>query len=170
MSNSQSEAKTKSVRLEPLQGPEFEAWLERAVRDYATEKVRAGNWAHEEALSRSRQEFAQLLPQGPESPGQHLFSVREVGSGKRVGMIWFNVKSEPGSEPYAWIYDVVIDDELQNQGYGRAAMLAVEEEVRKLGLNQIKLHVFGDNQRARALYEKLGYKVTNVQMAKRLSA
>lgn len=169
MTHSQSEAKTKIVRLEPLEGPEFEAWLERAVRDYATDKVRAGNWAHEEALERSRQEFARLLPQGPMTPGQHLFSVREASGGQRVGMIWFNVM-EQGAEPFAWIYDIVISDELQNQGYGRAAMLAVEDEVRKLGLKQIKLHVFGENQRARALYEKLGYEITNVQMAKQLSA
>jgi predicted GNAT family acetyltransferase len=31
------------------------------------------------------------------------------------------------------------------------------------------LHVFGHNQVARALYEKIGYEVTNVLMSKKLT-
>ena len=36
------------------------------------------------------------------------------------------------------------------------------------GLETLALHVFGHNPGARALYEKLGYEITNINMAKHL--
>ena len=65
--------------------------------------------------------------------------------------------------------DIVIDEPYRRRGYGQAAMLALEDSVRSLGLRGIALHVFGHNTAARALYERLGYTVTNINMAKRLS-
>ena len=47
-------------------------------------------------------------------------------------------------------------------------MTALEETVRALGLDEIRLHVFGHNGAARALYRKLGFVETNVMMAKQL--
>ncbi|KAB2854509.1 MAG: GNAT family N-acetyltransferase, partial [Anaerolineae bacterium] len=48
------------------------------------------------------------------------------------------------------------------------AMLALEDEVKKVGLDSIGLHVFGHNQSAYALYQKIGYETTNIVMAKKL--
>ncbi len=49
---------------------------------------------------------------------------------------------------------------------GEQAFQALEIKVRELGLHTIALHVFGHNHAARAMYEKLGYITTNVQMLK----
>lgn len=57
------------VELVPMSEAEFAAYLERAVREYADEKVRAGNWTQAIALERSRAEYDQLLPQGLATPG-----------------------------------------------------------------------------------------------------
>ena len=51
----------------------------------------------------------------------------------------------------------------------RAAMIAIEDEVRQLGIDRIGLHVFGHNRGAWALYDQLGYEVTNVNMAKTIT-
>ena len=45
---------------------------------------------------------------------------------------------------------------------------AAEAEVRRLGLYGIGLHVFGHNSGARLLYERLGYRTTNINMFKSL--
>ena len=58
----------------------------------------------------------------------------------------------------------------RRRGYGEQAMAAIEDKVRELGLDTIDLHVFGFNTAARALYEKMGYSVTDVNMRKRLIA
>jgi RimJ/RimL family protein N-acetyltransferase len=42
----------------------------------------------------------------------------------------------------------------------------MEEVVKIAGLNVIGLHVFGYNTGARAMYEKLGFEVTDVMMRK----
>lgn len=44
-----------------------------------------------------------------------------------------------------------------------------EQEAKNLGLKEIGLHVFGFNAPAIALYESLGYKTTDLVMAKTLS-
>ncbi|HEX9095919.1 MAG TPA: GNAT family N-acetyltransferase, partial [Candidatus Dormibacteraeota bacterium] len=83
------------------------------------------------------------------------------------GMIWLGVVQKP--TPSAFIYNIEIYPQFRRRGYAEQAMLKLEEEVRRLGLEAIRLHVFGHNTAARPLYEKLGYLPTNIQMLKRLT-
>lgn len=163
------------VRLVPMSAEDLEVRLKQAIPEYAQDHVDSGNWAPEEALARSEKDFHELLPQGVATPNQHLFTIlAEDGGGtdepteRKVGMVWFAVAPKR-ARPSAWVYDFFVAPEYRRRGYGRAAFLAMEEKVRQLGLNRIELHVFGQNQGARALYESLGYEVTNVMMAKRLA-
>jgi ribosomal protein S18 acetylase RimI-like enzyme len=146
---------------------EFEAYLEGAVEEYAEEHVKAGNWEAGEAIENSAREYGQLLPEGVASPNQYLFSVVDGEDGAKVGMIWFAVR---GKEPRlsAFIYDFRIDEVFRGQGYGRQTLEALEEKVQELGLETIALHVFGHNKAAIGLYEKAGYEVTNLHMAKKV--
>lgn len=162
-----SEPVKASVRLEPISQADFDVWLARTVGEYAQEKVQAGNYHVDEALERAAQEFRELLPEGRSTPGQHLFSIVDVVSGDHVGVVWFAERPR-GPRSEAFIYDLVIQEAFRRRGYGRAAMIALEEEVRRLGIGRIGLHVFGHNRAAWALYDQLGYEVTNVNMAKTL--
>ncbi len=153
------------IRLVPLTEADFLEYLEPAIAGYAQEHVKGGRWQPEEALEKSRQEFMQLLPQGPATPGQYLFRIE--AEGQKIGVLWFAVdRSWP--QPRAWIYDIEIAEEFRGKGYGQQAMLALENKAKELGVRRIRLHVFGHNHTARALYEKLGYRVTNIDMAKDL--
>ena len=82
-------------------------------------------------------------------------------------MIWFAVVEQAG-ERAAFIYDFSADETLRGRGYGKAALLGLEQKVKALGITSVSLHVFGHNRAAWALYEKTGYEVTNVNMTKRL--
>ena len=154
-----------TVRLELIREPEYETWLAQTMVEYAEEKVQAGNYHPDEALQRAEQEYRELLPQGPETPGQHLFSIVDATTGDRVGVIWFAEKQR-GPRLEAFIYDLLVLEPFRRRGYARAAMIAIEDEVRQLGIDRIGLHVFGHNRGAWALYDQLGYEVTNVNMAK----
>jgi RimJ/RimL family protein N-acetyltransferase len=155
------------VRLAPMTQPEYEAFLAHEVKDYAEQHVRAGNWSADEALAKSEEEFKRLLPGGKDSKDNYLFSIFDAGSGVYVGNVWFAVINR-GGQRQAFIYDFRILDDFHRQGYGAQAMLALEDEVRRLGIGTITLHVFGHNHAARALYEKVGYEVTDVHMSKHL--
>lgn len=154
-----------NVRLEPIKEPEYSVWVAQSIAEYAEEKVQAGNYHPDGALQRAEQEFRELLPQGPATPGQHLFCIVDVITGDRVGVIWFAEKQR-GPRLEAFIYDLVVHEPFRRRGYARAAMIAIEDEVRQLGIDRIGLHVFGHNRGAWALYDQLGYEVTNVNMAK----
>jgi len=146
---------------------EFQAFLAQDVRDYAEEKVRAGNWTSDEALQRSLEAHNNLLPKGLSTPNHHLFTI--MLDAKAVGRVWLS--SDPKAAGRAgFIYDLFVADPFRRRGIARGAMLLLEEEALRLGLRSLALHVFGHNTAARALYEGLGYTITNVNMAKPLSA
>lgn len=155
------------ITLIPMSQTELDAYLEAAIREYADDHVRAGNWQAEGALERSKQEFDALLPQGVHTPKQYVFSIHDDALGKNIGLLWFADRSDT-PEPCAWIYDFVIQKEYRGRGYGAPAMRALEDQVRAIGLDKISLHVFGDNRVARGLYAKMGYVETNVLMSKKL--
>lgn len=152
--------------LRPITDEEFSAWLDQAVPGYAAEKVVAGNWAEAGALERSQQEHLALLPQGPRTPDHHFFSILD-DAGAQVGTLWFAVKGE-GARRVAYVYGVDVFEARRRQGHARRAFGALEDEVRRLGLAGIALHVFGHNTGAQALYAALGYRTTNINLYKPL--
>jgi len=57
----------------------------------------------------------------------------------------------------------------RGKGYGRAIMLAAEDELRQRGAERLGLNVFGTNRTAIALCDSLGFAVTSQQMSKPLT-
>jgi ribosomal protein S18 acetylase RimI-like enzyme len=64
------------------------------------------------------------------------------------------------------VYDVSVRPEHQRKGHASRAFAALDEVVRELGLAGVALHVFGHNKAALALYERLGFRATNISMFK----
>jgi ribosomal protein S18 acetylase RimI-like enzyme len=155
------------VWLQRMSEADYQAYLDKAVRNYAQEHVAAGNWLAEEALERAKKQYDDLLPQGTATENQFLFNVMAEAEIEPVGMLWFAAEKREGALK-AFLYDIEIYESFRRRGYGEGALLALEEKVRALGLTTISLHVFGHNHSARALYKKHGYVETNVIMAKTL--
>lgn len=146
---------------------EYADFLAYVVPDYANEHVQAGDWPAEGAVERSAAEFNSLLLSGIATPGHHLFTIYDPDLQAGVGMIWF-AEREIGGKRVAFVYNLLVDQAYRRRGYAMQAFLAMEAKVRALGLADIRLHVFGHNQGAQALYAKLGYLVTSVMMQKTL--
>ena len=150
--------------LRPMTALEYADWVERSTTGYAADKVASGQWTPEESLELSRKEVAELLPLGLETPGNYLFTVVDSRADP-VGVLWFAVKKKFGAD-IAYVFDVGIHPERQREGHAARAFLALEDEVRRLGLSGIALHVFGHNDAARALYARLGFRPTNISLFK----
>lgn len=157
----------RSVTLAPLLQPEFEAYIERDVRLYAEENVRAGYWSEGEALEKSRLAHERLLPSGLTTPNHYLFAIRETATGASVGSLWLMADRETES-PVGFILDLFVDETYRRKGYGRQAMLALEDKARDMGLTSLGLHVFAHNPVAFHLYQELGYVVKSLNMTKPL--
>lgn len=151
--------------LVPLTRSEFADYQATTIPMYAHEKVRSGEWAEADAPRLAREAFDLLLPNGRDTPENHLFALREAADGPVIGVLWFAIRQR-AADRIAYVYEIVIHPKFQRQGHARRAFRALEEKVREMGLSGIALHVFGHNTGARALYESLGYVSTNITMFK----
>ena len=145
--------------------PEFAAFRARAVRDYATEKVAAGEWPQDRAVFLAEKQTEALLPDGKATEGMFIVMADADDVGP-VGYAWLALKGPEVSS--AWIYDLAIDDEHRGKGYGRALLNGLEQVARDHDLESIALNVFAGNDYARQLYERAGYAPTSIHMCKRL--
>lgn len=155
------------VRLVPMTGKEFEEYLERDIERYAEENVKAGYWAPGEALEESLKAHQQLLPQGMATKDHHFLKIQDEG-GMVIGEAWLKANQD-APLPSAFLYALFVEEAHRGRGYGKQAMLALEEKAKELGLRTLALHVFAQNPRAMALYEGLGYEVKSLNMEKLLT-
>ena len=151
------------ISLKPMDQEEFKQYISYAIEDYAKDKIASGNWSEDEAINLSRESFERLLPNGEKTENNHLLSI--FHDDILVGMILISQKA-PKNPNEGFIYDFVIFEQYQGQGYGKKAMKEAEIIAKELGMNKIGLNVFGHNKIARGLYEKMGYEITNITMAK----
>lgn len=150
--------------LVPMSESEYLAFLAAAVPDYAADKVASGEWTAERSLELARQSFETLVPDGLRTEGHHFFTIRDDDQAP-VGVLWFAEKQRGGGD-VAYVFNVGIAPAHRRRGHASRAFLALEDELRKLGLSGVALHVFGHNPGAQALYAKLGYRPTNINMFK----
>ena len=95
---------------------------------------------------------------------QHLFGVKEKGqviavitvdrnqSEKYQTVIW-----EDDAEKAGCIHRLSVHPEYQGKGIGKQLLQFAEEQVRREGLQSVRLDVFSSNPSAISMYEKAGY-------------
>ena len=147
---------------------EYVQFVERAIPAYAAQKVESGQWLLEESFELATKSFNDLLPQGRATPNSHFFTIMDAAQ-VAVGMVWI-AEQKRADKRIAYVYDVSIKPQHQRRGHATRAFRALEVEIRAMGLSGIALHVFGHNGSAHALYIKLGYQTTNINMYKSIEA
>jgi RimJ/RimL family protein N-acetyltransferase len=153
------------LQLIPMKESEYKEYVKYSTTEYARDKVASGNWHPDEALIRAEQEFQKELPIGLKTENQYFYILVDEATGQNVGMIWFMLDlKRPIS--VAFIFDFIIYESFRRKGYGLKALKAAEQKAGEMGVKRMELHVFAFNNGARALYEKAGYQVTNLKMAK----
>ena len=158
-----------AVRLEPMTQEQYDTYRVAAEVDYGSNIAASGALAEVDATARAAEDFARLLPEGLASEGHVFLVAYDAGSGAEVGMLWLHLETKSDGV-HAFGYDFEVREELRRQGYGRAVMVAAEDECRRRGVVAVRLNVFGFNSGAQTLYEQMSFEVTNVLMTKRLDA
>src|SRR5215212_6046538 len=114
------------VKLVKMLQSDFEPYFERGIHEYAADHVRNGNWTEEDALEKSKKEFQDLLPDGVNSKDQFLYSIVDEAENK-IGLLWVQVKDHK-----AFIYDFSIDESFRGKGYGKQALIAMDETLKSM--------------------------------------
>jgi ribosomal protein S18 acetylase RimI-like enzyme len=83
--------------------------------------------------------------------------------GRAVGWAKMNHPTELAASAHVWhVTGLAVDPEFEGRGAGRALMEALMGLARERGGRRMTLRVFAPNERARRLYERLGFEVEGV--------
>lgn len=80
------------------------------------------------------------------------------GDDEVIGLILVTLRDELMSHSSsAHLEAIVVDPRARGTGLGRRLLAHAEDSARKRGARSLTLHVFSNNHRARALYDRQGY-------------
>jgi ribosomal protein S18 acetylase RimI-like enzyme len=154
------------VTLRRMTEDEFARFRADSVEHYAHERARNLGTTHAEERAAAERQYEQLLGDGLQSAG-HLFWKIVTETDDLVGNLW---AYRQGDSSQAFLYFIEIAEDQRGRGYGEQALRLLEEALQGVGVTRIVLNVFADNAPAAALYRKLGYRVTNMNMRKEIES
>lgn len=152
------------VALRTMSESEFQIYEQHGIKSYAAEKVKAEKISLTDAMKLAHDEYHNLLPDGLKTKKNYFYMVEEDDQVK--GYIW--LAAYQGNNEIAFIYDINVYPEFQNQGLGSRALELATEKMKQFGFKYLRLHVFGHNKRAIHVYEKLGLHATDIVMEKEI--
>ncbi|MFL7049068.1 GNAT family N-acetyltransferase [Vibrio cyclitrophicus] len=151
------------IKLRPMTSSEYPAYCDYFIDDYSREIVENYGHSLDRAIELANQDLLRSFPNGLETNDHALLCV-ESGSGL-VGYLWHSINAADKS---TFIYDFFIFPNFRNNGYGKLAISVLESQLKSVGIEQIKLRVAYQNQRALKLYQEIGFAISGYNMSKKI--
>ncbi|WP_261893547.1 GNAT family N-acetyltransferase [Vibrio cyclitrophicus] len=151
------------IKLRPMTSSEYPAYCDYFIDDYSREIVENYGHSLDRAIELANQDLLRSFPNGLETNDHALLCV-ESGS-ELVGYLWHSINAADKS---TFIYDFFIFPNFRNNGYGKLAISVLESQLKSVGIEQIKLRVAYQNQRALKLYQKIGFAISGYNMSKKI--
>ena len=144
------------VRLRTFRpGEDDAAWVALNAATFAGHPEQ-GSWTLADLHARMAEDWF--------DPSGFLLAEEETpdGGARLVGFHWTKVHGGVGAgghghEPIGEVYVVGVDPGYQGRGLGGALTVAGLRHLRELGLGEAMLYVESDNERAKAVYRRLGF-------------
>ena len=151
------------IQLRPMTSSEYPAYCDYFIDDYSREI--AENYGHtmDRAVELAKQDLLRSFPNGLETNDHELLCIES--DSELVGYLWHSINTDGKS---TFIYDFFIFSNNRNNGYGKLAISALESQLKSLGIEQIKLRVAYQNQRALKLYQEVGFAISGYNMSKKI--
>ncbi|MEA9389604.1 GNAT family N-acetyltransferase [Acerihabitans sp. TG2] len=154
------------VRLSNMTQAQYPGYRDWFIEEYARDLSTNHGYAMAQGRINAAASIEGYLPQGVASAGHSLYCIdtdHDQQTQQVVGYLWIGYKADS-----AFIYDFCILPPWQRRGYGSAALFLLDKVMRDRGVSELGLRVAADNPQAKALYDKCGFLVTGVNMAKSL--
>lgn len=158
------------ISLRSMTADEFTAYRRVFIEEYARDLSANHGYDIERGTRNAVASIDGYLPHGMATPNSQLYCIeadeRESNRARPVaGYVWIGCKDEA-----AFIYDFYILPAWRRQGLGFGALARLDALLADQGVTELGLRVAADNPAAQALYDKFGFKVTGVNMAKKPGA
>lgn len=162
---SKIEAKLQSLYLQPVKDDDIAKFYEEAVHPAAEQAWQAGLVSNEnEALEIVRAQTKELLEKLKDrtffdewKSHNFLFYISLADGQTPCGYIHYSTK-----EKEAFIEVIFLEKECRGKGIATTVLKGLEAELKIIGFECIRLHVFAQNAVAVNLYQKLGYEVEKI--------
>ncbi len=107
----------------------------------------------------AEKQFKDSLPLGVESPNHTFWIAIKEDTNEEVGYLWFTIMPEKN---VCLISDIVVYESWRDHGFGTKMLHYLENHIKKsyTELSGLYLSVFNHNVKARKLYERVGFKLT----------
>ena len=115
--------------------------------------------------------FSSLTPADlTREPGTEAFVATGDDSGAPLGLLVIKPDFDYFTDhPRAYVEILVVAEEAEGRGVGRALMSHAESWAREHGCREVVLDVFANNPSAIAFYERMGFAPDHVRMSKPLA-
>ncbi len=153
------------TKLIPMTQDEYDQFMEISMESFSQDQITAGQWTAESAQENITKLRQKILPDNLQTKDHYFYSIKSEE--KIVGGLWLMMDMEE-NQRFLFVTDIEIYPEHRRKGYATEAFLAMEEIVKRLGLDTIILHVFKHNHKAREMYKKLGYQGEDTKMVKKI--
>lgn len=151
------------LNLQPMTSQEFNWFKNYTITTYAQNKIHLKEWLISNAFHQAKQAFELLAPQGLRTSNHYFLTLTLSASSQKIGSLWFAINRQ---KSILFLYDIYILPTFQRKGHATQVFTNLENYASELALNHIQLHVFGNNQAALSLYQKLGFVCTHQTLSK----
>ncbi len=147
----------KQISFKKMNGDEFRVYSKWSVKAYADHLIKSGDERFRfKALRAAKSEFRDVFPDGADSADNYLYIVVNEDN-EKIGVIGY--QKSPFEENAAFVTENVIKEEYRGKGYGKSALIKLQEDAREKGFSKMVLNVFRHTPVSFAMYEKNGFKV-----------
>ncbi len=158
------------IHLRPASQADFEAYRNVFIREYSLDIQQSYHIDERTATEKASRELDMCFPKGADSDRHELLCIEarltpNQPSTTKVGYLWHCANTIDGS---TYLYDFIVLEDYRCLGFGRAALAALEQHVKSVGIERVNLRVAAHNPKAQKLYQSLGFEITGLDMSKRI--
>lgn len=155
-----------AIKLSPMSEEDYQRFYNKSLQEYAYNQTLTGNWPASEAVARARDEMAQMLPEGLNTPNAFLSNILDEVENK-IGMMWFYL-DEGRPQKTVVLLEFFLFPQFRNRGLEYKVLQVFEEGIKAIGVKRIELQVFGHKAEDIKMYLDQDFKQTMVLFGKDL--
>lgn len=151
------------VLLKPMSEPSLADFMSTLKTRYILNRQKSNLLSEAEAIEFTEKQWINILPNGTATADHHFLHIHNESGDTPIGSTWIQIDITNQS---AFIFEVIVQSPFRGQGFGRAALEAIQSFAKEQGCNKLGLNVFASNTIAKTLYRSLGFEDVSTDMIK----